>query len=622
MGSAVAIAIILAAIQMLPGMYTGSGAHEQAGASDSWTFFAYMSADEPGSPLNWTADINEMEAGLYSDNITVVALVDPDGIGDSRVYNISHEIPASEAIVSPQVPYPPINGTGEANMGDPDNLIDFVEFGVDNFYNGGRIGIILWGHGESWSGVCEDRGDYLTPQELGFALRSIKTSIGRLLDLVVFDACSMGSVEVLSTLSGSASYSVSSEISVPAPGFPYDSILTRVSIDLSLAPDEIGTIFADEYVKFGALIANVTSQAAVINLAALEIAADSIGKLSNQSVLFLPVAKEDLREARNNSYETDGLSIIDLYTYLTSLSTIDSLPRRLARTVSDTSKILSASIAFSRAFISPGDTNAVSPSDLTGLSIFLPQVTVQLSTYKNVSELSMLWGQFLENMSLNVSYQRPAADATIDLEDLRFDDGLMDSFTIDWNETAQVGSWAFDVLHSQGFEIAATAEKDDDDIPRTIEFRNLPPDVYDVCAYGLGVDGTYRYYEIFENVTVMKRYQYLIHFSEQIADNATKLEILDLGTGATNSYNVSGSQITIGIDVPGEFRESDNVLLQLKREDTTVAWGIVQLTGGNAELTLTAQPQPSTITVFVVFILISALLGFAAVKLLRVGKSR
>jgi len=75
-------------------------------------------------------------------------------------------------------------------------------------------------------------------------------------------------------------------------------------------------------------------------------------------------------------------------------------------------------------------------------------------------------------------------------------------------------------------------------------------------------------------------------------------------------------------DVPGKFRESDNILLQLKRGNSTIAWGIIELTGDNAELTLTSQPQPSVVTVFVVFILVSALLGFAAVRLLRIGKSR
>jgi len=618
----VAAAIFLASIQMLTGAYAGNLAHEQAGASDSWTFLAYMSADEPGSPLNWTSDINEMEEGLYSDNITVVALVDPDGVGDSRVYNISHEIPASDAVVSPQVAYPPISGSGEANMGDPDTLIDFVKFGVDDFYRGGRLGIILWGHGEGWNGVCQDRGDYLTPHELDYALASIKDHFGRPLDLVVFDACGMGSIEVLSALTGSVSYSVSSEIPVPAPGFPYDSILTRISTDLSLGAADVGTAFADEYVKFGALMANVTSQAAVINLAALDIAADSIGKLGNQSVLFIPVAKENLRDARNDSYETDGLSMVDLQTYLTGLSSDDSLPRRLSRTANEVSNILSASVAFNRAFISPSDANIISPANLTGLSIFLPQATVQLSGYMNVSGLSMAWGQFLEEMFSNTSYQRPGADARIALEDLRFDDGLMDSFAIGWNETTQIESWTFDVLRNKGFEVAAMADRKDGDVPRTVEFRNLTPDVYDVCAYGLGNDGTYRYYEIFENITVMKRYQYRIHFPEQIADNMTRLEIVDLRTDTTDSLSASGSQMELRFDVPGKFRESDNILLQLKRGNSTIAWGIIELTGDNAELTLISQPQPSVVTVFVVFILVSALLGFATVRLLRIGKSR
>jgi len=225
-------------------------------------------------------------------------------------------------------------------------------------------------------------------------------------------------------------------------------------------------------------------------------------------------------------------------------------------------------------------------------------------------------------MFSNTTYQRPDANVSVAQEDLRFADGLMDSLAIKWNETAQVESWDFDVLRNKGFGIEATATRNDSDVLRTVEFRNLPPEVYDLCAYGLGNDGTYRYYEIFENITVMKRYQYLIHFPEPVVDNMTKLVIVDLRTDATDSFNASGSQMELRFDVPGKFRESDNILLQLKRGNSTIAWGIIELTGGNAELTLTAQPQPSAVTIFIVFILTSALLGFAVVRLMRVGKSR
>jgi len=594
--------------------------HETAAAPDSWTFLAYMSADEPGSPLNWSADINEMEKGLSGDNVTVVALVDPDGIGDSRVYNISHETPASDAIVSPELIFP--LGGGEANMGDPDTLIDFAEFGIDGYYDGGKIGIVLWGHGDSWKGLCEDRGDYLTPQELAQAMQSIKGHLGRQVDLAVFDACSMGSAEVLSSLSGLVSYSASSEISVPALGFPYDSVLTRVSSDASSGAGEVGEIFADEYVKFGALMANVTSQAAVVNLAVLGFAADSIEELSNSSRTFIPVAKDRMRSMRNASFETDGLSTIDVRTYLDNLISNESLPRRLARDANEASKAISASITFNRVSISLADSTSISASDLNGITIFMPETTVNLSGYLNTSDLSAAWGELLEEMFSNATYQQPASDVEMTMDDLRFDDGLNDSIAITWNETTQVIRWDFDVLLTGQLGVHSTMTKDDDIPARTAKFLNLDPDIYDLCAYGFEGNGKCRFYSIFEDVTIMKRYQYLISFTEYITDSGTDLEVVNLRTGMTRLFDATGSQMELRFDVPGDYVEQDNILLQLKRDNSTFAWGILVLTGDNAELTLTSRPQPSTTAVFVIVILTAALIGFAAARLLRVGRDR
>ena len=620
-GHGIAIAILLLSTFFISGAPATNVAHEMTDAKDSWTFLAYISADEPGSPLNWSADINEMEKGLSGDNVTVVALVDPDGIGDSRVYNISHEDPATDAIISSEVTFPSLGGSGEANMGDPDNLIDFAEFGIDGYCDGGKIGIILWGHGDSWNGLCKDRGDYLTPQELEQGLQSIKSYLGRQIDLVVFDACSMGSAEVLSALSGLVSYSVSSEISVPAPGFPYDSVLARVSNGISLLADEVGEIFADEYVKFGALMANVTSQAAVVNLAALGFAAGSIEELSNASQIFMPVAKDAMRSARNASFETDGLSTIDMQTYLANLISNESLPRRLSRDANEASKALSTSVTFNRAFISLADSTAISAADLSGITIFMPETTVILSGYLNTSGLSAAWGEFLEEMFSNTTYQRPSSNVRIAMDDLRFDDGLNDSVSVAWDETAQVLRWDFDILLSGQFGVYSTMAKNDGAPAKTAEFLNLDPDVYDLCAYGFEADGKCRYYGIFENVTIMKRYQYLIRFPEYITDSGTNLEVVNLRTRAVQAFDATGSQINLKFDVPGDYVERDNLLLQLKRDNSTFAWGILVLIGDNAELTLTSQPQPPPTTVFMIVILTAALIGFAAARLLRVGRT-
>jgi hypothetical protein len=207
------------------------------------------------------------------------------------------------------------------------------------------------------------------------------------------------------------------------------------------------------------------------------------------------------------------------------------------------------------------------------------------------------------------------------MDDLRFDDGLNDSVSVAWDETAQVLRWDFDILLSGQFGVYSTMAKNDGAPAKTAEFLNLDPDVYDLCAYGFEADGKCRYYGIFENVTIMKRYQYLIRFPEYITDSGTNLEVVNLRTRAVQAFDATGSQINLKFDVPGDYVERDNLLLQLKRDNSTFAWGILVLIGDNAELTLTSQPQPPPTTVFMIVILTAALIGFAAARLLRVGRT-
>lgn len=617
-----ATATVLLMAGQLIGASSASDVRVEATDLDAWTILAYMSADVPGSPLNWSQDINEMEAGLNSETITVLALVDPPGSGNSRVYKIAHETPSSDNIVSSVVPYPPLNGTGEVNMGDPATLVGFAEFSIDEYSQGGRVGVILWGHGDGWAGVCQDNADHLSPEELVTGLQAVRDHIGKPLDLVAFDACSMGSIEVLSALSGIASYSVSSEILVSALGYPYDAVLARISSDPGQGGEGAGRAFADEFVKFGALMANVTSQAAVMNLTSLGIAVDSFRDFSNLSARFVPVAKSDFLLARNRSAETDGISTIDLQTYLIALSSDARLPRRLAQANNHVYESITGAVSFNRVFISLSDYDTYAPSALHGLSIFMPRIATPLSAYENTSGLAEDWGGFLSAMFSNVTYPTPDAYVELVMSDRRFSDGLMDTVSVQWDETPQITEWEVDVILHGGLEGLASNGSADNATPRTIEFGDLQPDSYDVGVYGIDANGTYWHYRLFDSVVVMKRYQFTVLFPQTVSDGMTSLEILNLRTGETDSIAVSGGQVMLTFDVPGKHQESDNILVQLKRGNETLAWGMLTLSGDNAELSMTAKPGPSALTAFVLTLLISAILGFAAIKLLGIGRGR
>lgn len=109
------------------------------------------------------------------------------------------------------------------DMGDPDTLCAFLEYGYNN-YPADHYGLILWDHGGGpiyGYGVDELYGDRLTISELAEALDQSPFGESKKLDWVGFDACLMADIEVASALSDYAWYLVASQESESGDGWDY-----------------------------------------------------------------------------------------------------------------------------------------------------------------------------------------------------------------------------------------------------------------------------------------------------------------------------------------------------------------------------------------------------------------
>ena len=145
---------------------------------------------------------------------------------------------------------------GEANMGDPQTLIDFVQWGMAA-YPARRTALVLWNHGDGWrtanailqerKAICWDStdGDALDLLELRQALDVITLGGTRPIDLLAFDACLMAMIEVDAQVRPYARVRVSSEETEPSAGYPYDTILA----DLHAYPEWDGARLAQAVVE-------------------------------------------------------------------------------------------------------------------------------------------------------------------------------------------------------------------------------------------------------------------------------------------------------------------------------------------------------------------------------------
>ena len=140
------------------------------------------------------------------------------------------------------------------NTGDPETLTEFILFSL-NFCNPENIILTLWGHGDGRNfkgtdgkGVCFDESstDYLTVKEIKESLKTIYDKKKRSIDIIIFDACFMQTVEVSYELKDYVKYIIASQAYVPLDGFPYDDILNKISSE-NLSILEIGKEITKSY---------------------------------------------------------------------------------------------------------------------------------------------------------------------------------------------------------------------------------------------------------------------------------------------------------------------------------------------------------------------------------------
>ncbi|MCK4523896.1 hypothetical protein KAU15_03120, partial [candidate division WOR-3 bacterium] len=117
------------------------------------------------------------------------------------------------------------------NAGNSEIVKDFF-INSFNAYKADRNIVIMWSHGTDWyesKSILNDNDpiDYISivNGEFRNIFECINRSIGRSIDMIIFDACDMQSAEVLYELSGLVNISIGSQIRSPYNGYPYESMM-------------------------------------------------------------------------------------------------------------------------------------------------------------------------------------------------------------------------------------------------------------------------------------------------------------------------------------------------------------------------------------------------------------
>ena len=181
-----------------------------------WTIIGYFNGnndlDNTQAGTSYIiGDVQDMEHAGNSEAVTSVVMLSSLKTGGNANY---YKIEPGENQLPDQVHSTMLEDLGSKDMSDPQTLINFIKYAVDN-YPAKRYMLILDSHGGGWYGLSPDEsngsGDMMSLPELSTALAT-----GPHFDVVVFHACLMSMVEVAYEIKDLADYMVSSEISMPA----------------------------------------------------------------------------------------------------------------------------------------------------------------------------------------------------------------------------------------------------------------------------------------------------------------------------------------------------------------------------------------------------------------------
>jgi hypothetical protein len=433
--------------------------------SVTWTVALYISADNTLSD-NVQQDLDEIAQAGIADNVRVVALVDQSTNGDSRLLFFSGGAWNTKSLSA-------VNSSwgNELAMGSPSTLRDFASWAFSE-YPSEHTALDLWGHGAGWSGVCMDRGDWLTLPELSTALA------GQRLDLISIDACQMGMVEVAYQLRGCADVLVASEKDVPAEGWQYGDWLQKMSTVSTAA--NAGVALAQTYMSWARNHSAYSATISVIDLGAMPALGQSLDSFSHELWSSTSLLRPNILLARGATERYDGDAEYDLAHFARNVA-VEGGSARLARLGAELDSAISKAITYNDAWTRLGDEPA---EHANGISIWLPSNGP--TAYYAELDLSIAtdWNRFLG--SLSESSRAPAIAINLTAEGLDVDeDGALDACSL---------SLATNASGSVIFELNGPAGNVSTSVPvvgghASDALDGLPAGAYLATAYVYAPDG-------------------------------------------------------------------------------------------------------------------------------------
>jgi predicted amidohydrolase len=361
-----------------------------------WTFMVYLDADNTLENASIPV-FSEMASVGSTPQVNIVVQWDRIPGEDSSYGNWTD---CKRFYVTKGMTPTPENQTqdlGEANMGDPNTLKDFVNWTINN-YPASYYFLVLWDHGTGCMGLCFDitnSSDFLSLPELSKALSGLPA----IMDVVLLDACSMSMTEVAYQLKDCANVLVGPEGFGYEPA-PYDYYLTSLTSNSSMSPSAFAEQVVTLYINWcktisDAYIPDATMAATDLtritrSIAAIDDFALKLNENENFYDYLINLARNQT-EGYTGPIANDTGYYIDLY-HFAQLTSQKVLNEELKNTADQVMTALESIIIL--------EANKLRPNS-HGLSIFFPNEEAKYNYYKSLYEETTFaentpWDEFLK----------------------------------------------------------------------------------------------------------------------------------------------------------------------------------------------------------------------------------
>ena len=396
-----------------------------------WTIMVYMDADNNLEDVG-IADFLEM-ARVGSTSLVNIVVQFDRAIGYNNSYG---DWTTTKRYLVQQGMTPTINAAlfdvGEVDMANPASLVNFVTWAA-SAYPARHYFLDLWDHGLGWQGVILDGSSYMTTAQLGSALASIRTALGRSLDIVGNDACRM-TLEIMYELQPYADYFVGSEKDEPAEGWPYDTFLSAVVAAPLMTPIQVGTWLTAAYVASYLGTSPYSVTLSLVSSAALPPLLSTFSGFVSELNASVPLLQTQVLAARQSTerYERGGVAggdEFDLYNFAENVA-LDSGSPRLAALAGDTEAAIASAVLANGVWDNPNPINGVHARNAHGLSIWFPDTPGDPAYPLLALSQATGWDAFLAAYRTGTPTPRPTGAQARSVDTSVPSDGLFDAIRL------------------------------------------------------------------------------------------------------------------------------------------------------------------------------------------------